>query len=66
MIPGKILSAEIRGGTYTSKESIKRLELYMDDHKLTSPAIPFESLVTDRSKEADTARWVTKLYYPIY
>jgi hypothetical protein len=28
-------------------------------------AIPFQSLITDRVKEPDTAKWITKLYAPV-
>jgi len=66
MVPGKILVTEVKGGTYTASEALRQLKTYMDDNHLSSPAIPFQSLVTDRSKEADTAKWVTKIYYPSY
>ena len=36
----------------------------MTDNALSSPAIPFESLVTNRMQEPDTSKWVTKIYYP--
>ena len=38
---------------------------YFLDSKRASPAIPYELMVTDRSAETDTAKWVTRLYYPI-
>lgn len=66
MVPGKILVTEVKGGRYTTDEALKQLEIYLDDNHLRSPAIPFESLVTDRSKEPDTTKWVTRIYYPIY
>ncbi len=65
MVPGKILITEVRGGGYTANEAIKLIEMYMNDYHLTSPAIPFQSLVIDRSKEPDTTKWVTKIYYPV-
>ena len=37
----------------------------MDDYHLTSPAISFQSLVTDRQVEKDSLKWITKIYYPI-
>src|SRR6266487_3596951 len=40
------------------------IEKYMDDHFLSAPAIPFEILITDRNKEADTSKWETKIFYP--
>ena len=65
MVPGKILITEVKGGTYTANEAIKIIGMYMNDYHLTAPAIPFQSLVTDRSKEPDTTKWVTKIYYPV-
>lgn len=63
---GNILFSEVKGGPYTSKNARKQIELYMTDHKRESPAIPYESLVVDRSAEPDTAKWVTRIYYPMY
>ena len=65
MVAGKILIAEIKGGSANAEASIKKIELYMDDYNLLSPAISFQSLVTDRVKETDSTKWVTKIYYPI-
>lgn len=65
MVPGKILITQVKGGINTANQAIKLIEQYMDDYHLTSPAIPFQSLVTDRSKEVDTTKWVTKIYYPV-
>ncbi len=66
MVPGKILVAEIKGGDYTSTEGMRQLGLFVTDNGLSSPAIPFESLVTNRMNEPDTSKWITKLYYPIF
>jgi hypothetical protein len=66
MVPGKILVAEVKGGDYTSTEGMRQLGLFVTDNGLSSPAIPFESLVTDRMNEPDTSKWITKLYYPIF
>ena len=66
MVPGRILVTEVKGGRYTRDKALNQLEIYINDNSLSSPAIPFESLVTERSREPDTARWVTKIYYPIY
>ena len=65
MIAGKILITEIKGGSENAEATIKKLELYMDDYHLTSPAISFQSLVTDRQVEKDSSKWITKIYYPI-
>jgi len=66
MVPGKILVTEVTGGSYILKEALEKLQMYMDDNHLTSPAIYFESLVTDRLKEPDSSKWITRIYYPIY
>jgi hypothetical protein len=65
MIAGKILIAETKGGSAIAEAAIKKVEMYMDDYHILSPAISFQSLVTDRSKETDSTKWVTKIYYPI-
>jgi len=66
MFPGNILTAEISGGLYTVEEGLKQLNNYVSDFQLVPPAIPFQSLVTDRLLQKDTAKWMTKLYFPVY
>ena len=63
---GNVLEAEIHGGPTTIEKSLKEFENYRSDYKHDSPAIPYQLLITDRIKEADTTKWVTKLYYPVY
>ena len=65
MVPGKILVTEVKGGDYTAAEALRQLTLYMEDNQLTAPAIPFQSLVTERTKEPDTTKWITRIYYPV-
>lgn len=62
---GNILSTQTRGGPAAIKEAFRVLEQYISDNDRTAPAIPFQSLLTDRRKEPDTAKWVTKLYWPV-
>jgi hypothetical protein len=66
MIPGKILMAEVKGGSFATREALKQMNLYLNDNYLSSPAMPFESLITERLQEPDTTKWITKIYYPIY
>jgi len=66
MVPGKILISEVTGGVFTARESLSKMSLYMEDYRLTSPAIPYESLITNRMEEPDTSKWVTKIYYPVF
>lgn len=62
---GAMFTAEIKGGPATIKNGLKQLAIYKDDTKRTSPAIPFELLVTDRKEESDTSKWITVLYFPV-
>jgi len=66
MIPGFLMVGEVRGGPKTIQLAEQNLDLYMRDHKLQSPAIPFQTLITDRSKITDTAQWITRLNYPVF
>jgi hypothetical protein len=61
----RILTTQVIGGTSSILEAYRQIELYMQDHSLEAPVIPFELMITDRSKEADTTKWVTKIFYPI-
>ena len=63
---GIILEAQIQGGPFTIENSLKEFENYRSDYKLTAAAIPYQLLVTDRVKEADTTKWITRLYYPVF
>lgn len=66
MVLGNILMAEVTGGVYRVTKGEQELANYVHDYKKTSPAIPYQSLVTDRSVEPDSSKWVTRLYYPIF
>lgn len=66
MVPGSILVAEVKGGIYTANAALKHLSTYLSDYRLSSPAIPFQSLVTNRLQQADTTKWITKIYYPVF
>ncbi|MCR8560251.1 GyrI-like domain-containing protein [Mucilaginibacter sp. BJC16-A38] len=66
LVPGNILEAEVKGGPNTINASINKLEAYKKDHNLVSPAMPYQSLITNRMAEKDTGKWVTKLYCPIF
>ena len=62
---GDILVAEITGGKNSVDNAMKLVNMYASDHQYNNIAIPFHSLVTDRMKEPDSTKWVTKIYYPI-
>jgi len=62
---GKILTTEIKGGIEATNKASAQMDNYVNDYHLSAPAIPFLSLITDRRKEPDSSKWVSKLYYPI-
>lgn len=64
-VPWKVLTAEVKGGTYTIKEALNQMEIYIADYQDEAMAIPFESLVTNRSEQPDTSKWITGIYTPI-
>lgn len=66
LVEGNILTAEIKGGPFTIKQAEKEMRNYVQDNKKVSPAIPYQSLITNRLSETDTTKWVTKLYYPVF
>lgn len=67
LIQGNLLVTEIKGGGIkTIEEKLVQMDNYVEDYQIISPAMPFESLVTDRSLETDTAKWVTRIYYPVF
>lgn len=63
---GNILEAEFKGGPYSTKKAFESFENFKTDYEFTSPAIPYQLLVTDRVKETDTTKWITKFYYPVF
>jgi effector-binding domain-containing protein len=66
VVGGNMLGADVKGGKQTVANAFVQLKNYQKDHGLISPAMPFEILITNRLTEKDTAKWVTKLYWPIF
>ena len=64
-VPWKVLTAEVHGGNSTVEKAMHQMNVYMSDYQQTAMAIPFESLVTDRSREPDTLKWITNIYVPV-
>ena len=64
-VPWKVLTAEVHGGSGNVEEALHQMKVYMGDYQKTAMAIPFQSLVTDRSKETDTLKWITNIYVPV-
>jgi hypothetical protein len=66
MVPGNVLVAEVRGGPATIQQSLQQLDVYRGNYNYTAPAKPFLSLVTNRLTEADSSKWITRLYWPVF
>lgn len=66
MILGNILAGEIKGGVTTIMEGEKNLAFYVTDHHKLSPAIPYQSLISNRLLEPDSTKWITRLYFPVF
>jgi hypothetical protein len=64
-VPWKILTGEVRGGSWTAERAMDQLQLCLGDYGISAMAIPFQSLVTERDREPDTSRWVTRVIVPI-
>lgn len=65
MVAGKILIGEVKGGASKAATAMEQMKLYVQDYHITSPAIPFYSLVNDRRLEKDSTKWITRIYYPV-
>ncbi|MBO9199452.1 MULTISPECIES: hypothetical protein [Niastella] len=58
--------ARVHGGDATVKEALYQFQLYIQDYHRTLMALPFQQLVTDRTTEPDTTRWITDVYVPLF
>ena len=64
-ISWKILRGETKGGAASAEQALAQLKQYMSDIQRTAMSIPFQSLVTERDREADTSKWVTRVVVPV-
>lgn len=62
---GNIIVTDVKGGPHSISKAFVEMENYLEDFHRASPAIPFQSLVTDRRQEPDTSKWITKIYWPV-
>jgi hypothetical protein len=46
-------------------EAEKQLENFQKDNRKIVMAMPFQQLVTNRMKEQDTLKWVTRIFLPV-
>ena len=64
-VPWKMIEGEVKGGDSCVSRALQQLYYFRDDQRLSIMALPFQSLVTDRRKEQDSTKWVTKVCAPI-
>lgn len=62
---GNILITEVKGGQSAINEAFDQIENYVTDHGRVAPAIPYQSLITNRMQVQDSSKWITKIYYPV-
>ncbi|MBC7872958.1 MAG: GyrI-like domain-containing protein, partial [Ferruginibacter sp.] len=62
---GNILITSVKGGDDEIQKAFFQIQQYISDYKRVAPAIPFQSLVTDRRNEPDSSKWITWIYYPV-
>lgn len=62
---GNILTADVEGDENKVNTAFKGVDNYVNDFELASPAIPFYKLITNRLAEKDSAKWKTRIYYPV-
>lgn len=65
MIPGNILTAEVRGGLHTVMNAMQQMEYFASENSLASPAMPYQQLITNRLLQPDSSKWITRIYYPV-
>jgi effector-binding domain-containing protein len=66
VLNGNLLEVEVTGGKNNVTNAFTQIKNYQKDHRLISPAMPYELLITNRLAQKDTAKWVTKVYWPIF
>jgi len=66
-MPGRsiILMTNVVGGIGINNQAFDQIQKFAIDHQLKAPAIPFYSLVTERTKEPDTSKWKTSIFFPV-
>jgi hypothetical protein len=60
-VPWKDLMLEVKGGDSSITRARRELSDYLIDNQIQVMSKTFESLVTDRSMEKDSSKWITRL-----
>lgn len=62
----RFLVTRVHGGDGAINQALRQFQLYIQDYHRTVMALPFQQLITDRSAEPDTTRWITDIYVPLF
>jgi hypothetical protein len=65
VLGGYVMVAEVKGGEQLINSCKQEMENYVQDYRKSSPAIPFQQMITNRVQVKDSTQWITKLYYPV-
>lgn len=65
MLKNKTLVTDVKGDNNMIKKAFNATGNYMSDNGLSSPVIPFQQLITNRSIEKDSTKWITKIFTPV-
>ena len=62
---GNCLVANVYGGRYTLDSLMRGMHHFTRENGFIMPAIPFESMVTNRLMQPDTSKWQTRIVFPV-
>jgi hypothetical protein len=64
-VPWKMIEGDVYGGVYTVEKAFGLMQQYRTDNNLSIMALPYQTMITDRRREPDTTKWVTRICAPI-
>ena len=64
-VPWKEMMGQVTGGDSTISRGFQHFKIFLQEYQYMQMTTPFESLVTDRSIEKDSSKWVTRFICPI-
>lgn len=66
MVDGNFITTKVQGGLGTVQNALQELNYFFSDYNRTAMAIPFQYLITNRLQQADTTKWITEIYAPVF
>ena len=61
----RIFTAEVKGGQNAADSGMSRMDQFVKDQFLNAAGGPFFILKTDRLRQPDSSRWITRIVYPV-